>query len=31
MAAVQEEAGKIPWFETIHYEGNVGGSDDEAF
>ncbi len=30
MAAVQEEAGKIPWFETIHYEGNVGGSDDAA-
>ena len=30
MAAVQEEASHIPWFEKIYFEGNVGGSDDAA-
>lgn len=30
MAWVQEEAEQIPWFTDIHFEGNVGGSDDAA-
>ena len=30
MEAVREEASKVPWFEKVWLEGNVGGSDDAA-
>lgn len=30
MDRVKEAASKIPWFEKIYYEGNMGGSDDAA-
>lgn len=30
MDLVQEEAGRVAWFEKIYYEGNLGGTDDAA-
>ena len=30
MEVIQRAAGKVPWFEKIYFEGNVGGTDDAA-
>ena len=30
MEIIERAAKKIPWFETIYFEGNVGGTDDAA-
>ena len=30
MEVIQRAAGKVSWFETIHFEGNVEGTDDAA-
>lgn len=30
MEIIQRAAQKVPWFETIYFEGNVGGTDDAA-
>lgn len=30
MAMIAEEGAKIPWFEKIYLEGNLGGTDDAA-
>ena len=28
--ALQRAARQVPWFETVYFEGNVGGTDDAA-
>ena len=30
MEVVQRAAQKVPWFQTVYFEGNVGGTDDAA-
>ena len=30
MEVVQRAAKKVPWFQTVYFEGNVGGTDDAA-
>ena len=30
MAVVEKAAKKVPWFEKVYFEGNVGGTDDAA-
>ena len=30
MEGVQRAAKKVPWFQTVYFEGNVGGTDDAA-
>ncbi len=30
MEIIQRAANKVPWFETVYYEGSIGGSDDAA-
>ena len=30
MAVIERAAKKVPWFEKIYFEGNVGGTDDAA-
>lgn len=30
MEVVQRAARQVPWFETVYFEGNVGGTDDAA-
>mgnify|MGYP000353763573 CR=1 FL=1 len=30
MEIIQRAAKKVPWFETVYFEGNVGGTDDAA-
>lgn len=30
MSVVERAAKKVPWFQTVYYEGNVGGTDDAA-
>jgi aminobenzoyl-glutamate utilization protein A len=30
MEVVQRAAQKVPWFKTVYFEGNVGGTDDAA-
>ena len=30
MEVVQRAARKVPWFKTVYFEGNVGGTDDAA-
>lgn len=30
MEVIQRAANKVPWFEKIYFEGNVGGTDDAA-
>ena len=30
MEIVQRAAKQVPWFETVYFEGNVGGTDDAA-
>lgn len=30
MEIIERAAKKVPWFETIYFEGNVGGTDDAA-
>lgn len=30
MEVIQRAAKKVPWFQTVYFEGNVGGTDDAA-
>ncbi len=30
MEIIERAAHKVPWFEKIYFEGNVGGTDDAA-
>ena len=30
MEIIERAARKVPWFEKIYFEGNVGGTDDAA-
>jgi len=30
MEVIRSAAGKVPWFEKIYFEGNIGGTDDAA-
>ena len=30
MEVIERAAKKVPWFEKIHFEGNVGGTDDAS-
>ena len=30
MEVIERAAKKVPWFEKIYFEGNVGGTDDAA-
>lgn len=30
MEVIRRAAGKVPWFEKIYFEGNIGGTDDAA-
>jgi aminobenzoyl-glutamate utilization protein A len=30
MEIIERAAKKVPWFETVYFEGNVGGTDDAA-
>ena len=30
MEVIQRAAQKVPWFKTVYFEGNVGGTDDAS-